>query len=46
MDWLIADCTRPSFRAAAEKLPVSATVDENAKLIEGQRVEHRIYHQD
>ena len=23
--WLIADCTRPSRRAAAEKLPVSAT---------------------
>src|SRR6202020_3445361 len=25
IDWLIDDCSRPSFRAAAEKLPASAT---------------------
>ena len=36
IDWLIADWTRPSLRAAAEKLPVSATA-KGAELVESHR---------
>ncbi len=35
IDWLTADCTRPSFRAAAEKLPCVDRGDEDPHLVEG-----------
>jgi hypothetical protein len=40
MDWLTADWTRRSRRAAAEKLPGLGDGDEDAKLVEREWVEH------